>query len=284
MTKLFLAWPNRVDSAVLSAGNWLAGLPRDNLLTRELTQVARSADATEASTRIDFDYGSVRAFRAFALVNHNLTRAATWRITLGSAPGASDIYDSGSLLAWRMSFDGDLLEWEESGWWEGVGDDEYLRAPYAVLHVSSAYYSARYMRVQITDTSNPDGWVQLGRVFCGGGLSPTWNASHSGWSERWTDDQSVIQRADGGGEFYDPRRRSRVTQFSLDWMEPGEAAFAHEMQRRLGTTGEALWVPDADDLAYSQQYGFLGRLRQLSAIEYPYHNTRRLAFEIGEIL
>lgn len=282
--KLFLGWPNRYDSASASGGSWMAGLPLANLASRELTKVARSTDAAESSTRIDLDMGSTRAFRAFALVNHNLTRSATWRVTIGSTAGAADIYDSGSLLAWRMSFDGDLLEWEDTGWWEGVGDDEYLRAPFAVLHVTGAYYSGRYLRIQITDTSNPDGWVQLGRVFVGGGLSPTWNASYAGWSERWTDDQSVIQRADGGGEFYDPRRRSRVAQFSLDWMEPGESAFIHEMQRRLGTTGEALWVPDADDMGYSQQYGFLGRMRALSAVEYPFHATRRTAFEIGEIL
>jgi hypothetical protein len=52
----------------------------------------------------------------------------------------------------------------------------------------------------------------------------------------------------------------------------------------VGTLDEVLYVPDPADAAHSQRYGFLGHLRQLSPIEYPFVLKRSIAFELGEKL
>ena len=62
-----------------------------------------------------------------------------------------------------------------------------------------------------------------------------------------------------------------------------EAGYLYEIQRLLGTTGEVLYLPYPDDLGESQRYGYLGRLSELSAIEYPYPKIRSLPLKIEEI-
>lgn len=283
MSNVLIGWPNRIDSGTLSAGSWLSGLPLTNLQDRALAKVARSTNATTASTKFQLDLGQARTLYAFGLVNHNLSLAATWRIKLGTTAGASDLYDSSGQGAWAMAFDNDMLEWESQNWWEGPLADVYIRSPFAVLWVMPASITARYVTIEITDTTNADGYVQIGRVFVGGGITPTYNMGYGGMGDAW-EDPSVIESTPGGAEFYDLRRRFRSVQFSLEWVTNTEFKQLYEMQRRQGTTQEVLYIPDRSDYEAMQRMGFLGRLRQLNAIEYPFYNMRKAAFEIKEIL
>jgi len=282
VANVFLGWPNRVGESTLSGGSWLAALPRANVADARITKVARSSTDAVSDTKIIGDMGQARSIRAFALVNHNLSQSALVRFRLGTTSGGAEVYDSGWVNAWQMSFDTDLLEWEDAGWWEGITDDEYLRAPFAVVHVISEFKSARYWSIEVDDTANVDTYVQIGRVFVGGGLLPAKNFSF-GSLDGWEDPSSIV-RSESGAEYAVVLPKLRVTRFRLDWLTPAESEYVHEMLRRLGTTGEVLYVPDATDADAQQRYGFLGRLRELSAIEYPYVSTRAIALEIAEIL
>ncbi len=278
---LYLGWPNRADVASVSGGSWLTALPLANLLTRQMTEIARSVSL--ADTYMDFDFSTTRTLRAFAMVNHNLSQAATWRLTLGSTAGASDIYDSGGLAVWRLSFDSDLLEWEDNNWWVGDYDDEYVGHPFAAIFVAPSEVSSRYMRITITDTFNPAGYVQLGRVFAGTGIAPAVNFSY-GKSDAW-ESLSLIETAPGGTDFFDERRSYRVATFFLDKIgQELEFRKIYEMIRRQGITGEILWVPEVTDMAASQLTGFVGRMRQLSPLELPMFGRRKTGFEIKELL
>lgn len=278
---LYLGWPNRTDGASVSGGSWLAALPVANLLTRQLTEIARSSSLTD--TYIDFDFTTPRTLRAFALVNHNLSQTATWRITLGSTAGAADIYDSGDLAVWHLDFDSDLLEWEDNNWWAGDYDDEYVGHPFAAIFMATADVSSRFMRITITDTYNAAGYVQLGRVFAGAGIAPSVNFSY-GQADGW-ESLSLIETAPGGTDFFDERRSHRVVTFTLDKIDQElEFRKIYEMTRRQGITGEILWVPEITDMAASQLTGFVGRMRQLSPIELPMFGRRKAGFEIKELI
>jgi hypothetical protein len=118
MSKIYIGWPNRMTDAgaALSGGSWLAALPLSNLLNRTPTVIARSTNLLAASTQFDLTLPAARVLRSFALTNHNLSLSASWRVTLGTALGGSDIYSSGWLPVWRLNFDNDLLEWESASW------------------------------------------------------------------------------------------------------------------------------------------------------------------------
>jgi len=55
-----------------------------------------------------------------------------------------------------------------------------------------------------------------------------------------------------------------------------------EMQRRQGISGEVLFLPEPASVAECQRRGFIGRMTELSAIEYPYYRHRGAGFAIKE--
>lgn len=282
MGKIYLGWPNRAGTgATVGGGSWLPALPASRVLSREPTEVARSSGL--ANIALDFDFGTARTLRAFAIANHNMSRTAVWRIQLGSTVGGAEVFDSADQLVWRINFDTGVLEWEDNNWWAGNYDDDAVGHPFSAIYMAPADYAARHMRITITDDFNPAGYVQLGRVFAGIGCTPEHNMSY-GMGDSW-ETLSQVESSPGGTDFFDERRSYRVSQFTLDHLDQ-QAEFRnfYEMQRRLGVTGEVLYIPDSDDMSASQLTGFLGRFRKLGPIEYPFVNTRKAAFEAKELI
>ena len=280
MANIFLGWPNRIDDCTLTGGSWVITL--DKLKTRRYGEVARSASAALAHTKFYADLGAVRALRAIALINHNFSLNALMRISLGTTAGATDIYTSGWQGCWPMSFDSEMLEWEANNWWEGVADDQYIRHPWMAVWPLSAYYNARYLTVELDDTTNTDGYLQFGRAFVGGGLVPTYNASY-GLQTGWID-PSTVNRTRNGTATFDVKRRRRFVNFGLDWITNEDFKRVWEMQRRLGTTGEVLYLPDANSVQPAQRLGFLGGLKELSGLSYPYDALYSGGFTIEEFV
>lgn len=282
MGNMMLGWPNRIDDATLTGGSWNASLPLNNLKDRQITKPARSTDATLTNTLFNIDLGQSRSIRCFALVNHNLSATAKWKIKIGTTSGGAELYDSGWLNVWRLTFDSDMLEWEDPAWWEGISDTDYIGSPFAAIHIASQFYTARYFRIEIDDTTNAAGYVQAGRVFIGGGFVPSLNVLVDGFADAW-EDLSQVQSSDSGSEWFNNKRRHRTVRGTIVHTT-SEFSTIYEMQRRLGTTGEVLYVQDINDAIMQQRTGFLGRMRQLSPIEFPWPTHKKFPFEIKEII
>lgn len=282
MANCLISYPNRVDEATLTGGSWEAGLPLSNLQDRQLSLVARSVDALTTSTVIKAEFATTRSFRVIAPVNHNFSETAQWRVRIGTTDGGSEVYDSGLIDCWQMAFDLGLMPWGTAGLWRHVDGDEFIGHDRAIVHViESGWMDGTHLTINIEDTTNPDGYVQIGRLFLGGGVQPAHNMSY-GMSEGWVD-RTEIQTTPGGAEFYKSRRPYRFVNLSLDWLSNTEFQRFYEMQRLLGVSGEVFYVPDTADADVQQRQGFLGRLQELSPIEYPYHDTRKKAFKIKEL-
>ena len=283
MANLFLGWPNRIDAGTLSGGSWDSTLALTNLQDRSLAVVARSADAANASTKFNLDLGAAHSLRAFGIFNHNLSQSAQVRISLGTTSGGTDVYAGSWVDAFEITFGSGSDEWSSYNWWSPMSDDEYVRNPFAVIVVLAAFYSARYVTIEFDDTGNSDGWVQLGRVFVGGGLYPAYNATY-GLEDGWVDGSQLVEM-ESGREVAQVRRRRRTVRFALEVLsQASEFGVAHEMQRRLGTTGEILYVPNAADAVLTQRTGFLGRMRSINPIAYPSFRRRSMPVELIEIL
>ena len=283
MSNILLGFPNRADIGTYSGGSWSGALPASNLGTREQWQVGRSTNALTTSTKFSVDFGRMVNFRSFALANHNLSQSASWRVKLGTTAGADDLYDSAFQAVWHLPFDSDMLEWESSSYWEGALDDpsEYLGHPYLASHTLPTWINARYLTIEIDDTTNAAGYVQIGRLFAGGGLQPEYNAAY-GLKDSWIDNSELIE-TDSGYTLAYLKRRRRAVSFALPWISHDEAALVHEIQRRQGLWGEVLYLPDPSNQTKNQRYGFIGRLAELSAIDYPYYNRRTVGFSLKEL-
>lgn len=279
MGNILISWPNRIDSATLSGGNWI--LPLTNLQSRDQWLVARSDGLSASDTKFDIDFGVIRNVRAIALANHNLSQTATWRISLGTTAGDDDIFTSNWQSVWMMTFDSDLMEWGDVSTWEGVVDQDYLNHPYLAVFVLPDWYNTRYMTIEIDDASNPNGYVDIGRAYIGGGFTPRYNPEY-GLQDSWEDKTEIVEMASGATHAV-VNKRYRKVQFVLPWLSQTEAAIVHEIQRRQGVYGEILYIPDLSDQQLNQRYGMLGRLAEMSAIEYPFYNNRQSGFTIKEL-
>lgn len=84
-----IASPDRTleSDTVLSGGSYSGSLPLANIKNPLLSKVARTTNALAASSQFNVVFGSQREVRLFALLNHNLSLAATVRAKGYAHPG-----------------------------------------------------------------------------------------------------------------------------------------------------------------------------------------------------
>lgn len=286
MANLLLAWQNRGDEAALSGGSWLAALPLSNLQRRQVQRVARSTNATLASTQFLVSLPAARTIGVAALVAHNLSASAKVRFSASDTAGFSVTqYTSGWLDAWPSgTIPESLLAWEDDNFWRGTLSDAG-RAGYLspVIHALATEQSWRYWKVEVDDTTNADGYVQIGRLFLARAWRPTVNYAY-GAGLRY-EDPSPIETSLSGAEWFDQRGKFRTFEFELQGITSTEVyANALELQRVAGTTGEVLVVPDTDDPGTSAVRSFVGRLRQIGAIQQIQPTAHSARFQVKEFI
>ena len=171
------------------------------------------------------------------------------------------------------------------------GQDSYVSAAGAYSIVGGAMghwhsgspgiISIGSVTITITDTSNPDGYVAIGRVFVGAAWQPAlcidWGYSLG------IESRTGVAESLGGVEFFDLKRSRRTWSGKWSWLTDSEAfdgllaiQKSHDIWREI-----AFILDDANPL---QQNAFLGRFRQLSSIEHPYPSNYAMAVEVQEAL
>lgn len=251
---MFLGIHNRINAATLSGGDWAT---LDNVKNRQLYSVARSTNATTGATKFDIDLGASYAITSASIHAHNLSGAATITLKAGTTSGASDVLNSTGNAAYSVTFDA-IREYSSH---------------YSVI--LAAGVSARYWSIEITDTGNADGYVEIGRVGLWQGITPAVNMS---WGVQYgIKDHSVSDYSLSGDFIYDQRTRKRTANFLLDFLTDAERDAVHELLRVAGETGEVLL--DVGD----QVYNMLGRLEKLGPLQRKSLNINASEWEITEL-
>jgi hypothetical protein len=158
----------------------------------------------------------------------------------------------------------------------GAYDSGAISASAIVLPTTEASVT-----ITITDTSNPDGYVAVGRVFVGAAWQPAlcidWGYSLG------IESRTGVAESLGGVEFFDVKRSRRTWSGKWSWLTDSEAfdgllaiQKSHDIWREI-----AFILDDANPL---QQNAFLGRFRQLSSVEHPYPSNYAMAVEVQEML
>lgn len=286
MANLLISFPNRGDSGTFSGGSWEATLPLTNLQDRRTQRVARSTNATLASTQFDCDLGTELYLWVGALFSTNLTMAAQWRIRgSNDAAFATSAYDSGWVDVYPEIYPAGVLNFGDPGWFDGKLAQVDYDAGYRVepIHVLSTLTSARYWRVEIDDTANGDGYVEVGRAWFGYAYQPTANMANGvrlGWET-----SSSRTETDGGAWYHLDRPRRRHMDFVLSQESEDEGLVrGFEVLRQLGTAGQLLVVFDPDDTHHLHRRAFVGTLRDLSPLTFPYSAWTDQPFRVVEEL
>lgn len=287
MANCLLAFNNRIDNATVSGGSWLAGLPLSNVKDPIYGVPARSFDTNLTSTQFLVDIGVDKMARAVALVAHTISLDGKVRIRASESDPTMNtglLYDSGWFDAWPSVYQSEALEWESPNFWEGqYTEEEREGLTFTLIKSADVNLYARYWLIEIDDTVNTDGYVQIGRVFIGEAWQPSINMLYG--AGIGLEDDSEISQSVSGSEDFDQRAKYRVAAFTISNLDVDEAyGQAFDLMRRVGVTGEVLFQYDPDDTLHALRRSFVGRLRKLSAIEHPNLDAFGAGWEIKERL
>lgn len=253
----------------LGGGDYEASLPITNLLTNDLSQVARTTSValvdTLAQVTLDANYYA----KAIVLGPGNFTPLMKYRIRTYSDAFTTIKYDSG----WRYSEAGQVdapIEWGEPNFW--------LRGNTGrtnLIHVFDQPELARYWQIEIDDTTNADGYLNIGRLFMPMGWQPSLNYSVGG-SQGWTNN-AISQQMLGGGEVVRnlPRQRTFACQF--DFLTEAEATLEmHRVMEAVGYSKPVFLIPNPSESANMHRKSFFARIVQpdpVSHLQVTYGST-----------
>lgn len=245
-------------------------------------RVWSSATLTSASVDIQFQLFDEAGNASYT--GNGTSGIAAWGFR--SAAGNGLPVDSGWVEVWPSGvIPTELLEWEDDNFWLGTISQQAragFQSPYIWRLPSVAL--ARYWRVEIFDSTNSDGYVQIGRVFLARGWTPSVNYSY-GAGLGYQDPTPVLTSL-SGAEYFDVRSKYRVMNFGLDYITDSEAYnYALELQRLAGISGEVLVMPDGGEDAGTQPLrSFVGRIRQPGAVVQTKPSVYSVNFEVKELL
>ena len=260
MAKMILATVGLTDAATVSTGtSTAAGLGVENLTTDQPGEVCRFS-ATTAHIVVNFTRGVLP--NIVALVSTSLTATATLQITMADSEGGLTAsppgYDSGSFNAWS-----------------GVG----------VTDPGAAY---EWLRIDITDTDNADGYLDIGRLVIDEAYEPTRDADLG--AEISLIDETQHSVAVGGQTLiWNQASLRRRASFGLGSMEAADRRQVRSIENAYGTFDPVLFVldPAASDTADLREGAIYGTLRNLGSLRLPYPKSFQLyakEFEIEEML
>jgi hypothetical protein len=246
-------------------------------VTTEWQKFTVSGTTDPATTSIGFYIGGNGSFQSSEAV-------FAWNAEF--VTGSGTLYEGGWNPVWPSGvIPTELLEWEDDNFWLGTLSQSAragFQSPY-ILKLASIQ-NLRYWNFEISDTSNGDGYVQIGRLFMARGWTPSINYTYG--SGLGYQDPTPVETSLSGAEYFDIRSKFRVMTFDLNYISDTEAYnFALELQRLAGISGEVLVMPDGgEDVGQQPLRSFVGRLRQIGAVTQPQPTAFSAKFEVKELL
>lgn len=118
----------------------------------------------------------------------------------------------------------------------------------SAFYVHPTVLSGRYLLISNLDTTNPDGYIQIGRFMAGMPFIPGFNFTYGATTR--IIDPSTVSESVGGQEWWDKRPKRRAMSISYDALSE-DAAFGplYDMQTKLGLTGNLVFCQDPDETA-----------------------------------
>lgn len=288
MGNIAFAFPSLTKKiAAVSGGDWRANYPLAAAVSTpvRIGYPAISADLDTDSTQGLFVLDGSYSLSVVALVNHNLSVDATWRLKVYSdAAGTVELYDSGDLEAWESIVPFGTVPWGDPAVWNGKPGPEQRAAYVATaFHVMANAQFARSFRLFISDPDNPAGYVSIGHVEAAQWWQSSRNFEYGG--QLGFLDRTVRSQSAGGAEYNQKRRNPRQWSGVIRYLPQAEAyGKALEMQRQLASADPVLVSLNPDDPVNRQRLTFLARLQALDGLGHAFYGKHDFPVRIKEVL
>ncbi len=213
---LCVIWDNRYfDAATLTPSSEVATLPARNLQDPQRTRPWRAEGIT--GEYLEVDLTAAQICNCLVLIDHNLTPAGKFTLQASNAADYSTLLLDQEYDAWLPVYGTDEFGFGEHGFWGCFLEEERqfyvpqpIRAVYFRQPLGTAEIKARYWRLLFTDPDNPDGYIQIGRIFlC---RYDEYSCQFEFGMAMPGQDESVINTSPGGQKFsdYRPYKRGRL--------------------------------------------------------------------------
>lgn len=220
---------NDGDSGTLTvAPAAVASLPVTNLQDATRARIWRSTSAADQVLRLTWP--TAKVLSALAILRHNLSASAQWRIQVFSdAAWSTQVLDTGTVPAYAVKTLGEL-SWGV----DPLGASVFTDWAYAFSVAWFAPVTGQSVQVTLSDPTNPAGYLQASRLFAGNYFEPVLNADYElsiGWREA-----TVQTRTEGGTLRSDPQEPYRALDIPLPMLSAaqGENVKLLEISRRAG--------------------------------------------------
>lgn len=283
MARMLLLYDNAADEGTLSGGSWPLTLA--NMQDPRPTRRARSADLTPDATQFQIVLNTVRTFRALAFGPTNFTSSARYRIYSTDEATGEIRNDTGWTDIGVQAVPSLTLAWEDPNFWTGVQPiDDPDKAGIFVVHVFDGPATGKVWNFELDDPGNPDGFLEIGRLFMGTAWQPSINFAPQGNSFGFRPKTSV-QESLGGTRYYTRRKSARQAKFAFPALPDQEVwDDVYRIQAISNLDRQVFLIPDPDDIDNRNKRSFLGNLDELPSISLFNVGLAETAFAITEAL
>jgi hypothetical protein len=261
---MIISSTNYSDSGTLTVDNAVGTLPITNLQDRQIVKIWRNSQTT---AQIDMDFGQGRIVDFVALIKHTISQTGKIRYRLSNVSDFSSTeYDSGLIDAWPIVEEFGTLPWGVFSW--GGYLNITIAAQYTIssFNVLTSPVQARYLRIDISDPDNTDGYLQAGRLIAGPAYKPSINYANGVQFEFV--DESRITKSRGGQTFVDEVERFRRIRFELINLPENEMFqnVFNAIDRLRGVAQDILVIPQPDEPTTWITQNIYGRIAQTQPI------------------
>ena len=263
-SNMIISSTNYSDSGTLTVDNAVGTLPITNLQDRQIVKIWRNSQTT---AQIDMDFGQGRIVDFVALIKHTISQTGKIRYRLSNVSDFSSTeYDSGLVDAWPIVEEFGTLPWGVFSW--GGYLNITIAAQYTIssFNVLTSPVQARYLRIDISDPDNTDGYLQAGRLIAGPAYKPSINYANGVQFEFV--DESRITKSRGGQTFVDEVERFRRIRFELINLPENEMFqnVFNAIDRLRGVAQDILVIPQPDEPTTWITQNIYGRIAQTQPI------------------
>lgn len=255
MSNIILAAPAS-DIATVTGSVAMGSNDIFNVQRRDLFRVYR----TSLESFIAFDFGEVKSIDFIALVGHNGTTSGTVIIRAGATDECNDYASDPISLV--------------------TGEDLGFNSKAAVVKFAAQEY--RFWRLEIEDSTNPDGFFQVGRVYLSKCFQPVTNASYG--LEEGVSDRTRVSRTISGAISPTKRETLRTARWVLNFGRKSEMlGVLREIDLSRGIAEDVVFIPDMDDSDHFQSRYIYGSMDSLNPIVTAAFSIYQKSYNITEI-
>lgn len=245
------------DDVTLTVTSTAGSYAASNMQNKQPSMKWRST--TDAAQTISGDFGAAEVIGCVVLYNHNISAAGTIAVTLASNSGFSTDVFTKTVDALDATAGYGTQKYGHDGY--GGYSELGWQQRFTIIWFTPV--SRRYFKVVITDTTNSDEYVEVGRLMWGDFTTiPYRYGAELGWRE-----QTEVTRTRGGALRSDARNPYRYTNVESTILTDTQVADALEIFRAAGRRSDVLWsgFPENTDEYLERRYTMLGKLMDYSS-------------------